>query len=905
MNDAPFVLYSFQNKKYYESVDDYKPDDIYKNTVKSYLIESDWEITEGGFWTLCTPRDYLWIEAGWKIHVSSVPQHAIKTLSVVSKILSNKHAAFKYCSDVRMLKMSLSKSWPRVQVGKFITIYPKSLSSFKEIIEDLYLETDGLSGPYILTDKCYKDSETVFYRYGAHVGRYKATSHGRLVAGYLNNQGEWTDDIRGPAFYLPDGITDPFAGDTKAMIIKNNKTSSRQVTFNDRYRIEGAMKFNANGGVYYGTDMRSGSPVILREIRGMLGYVDEDVTSTPLLLARQKNILSKLAPTGLTPKFVDLFKKWNNWFLVEERLNASTLWNKAMDFYFNEDDAGKSNASLEKIISCAIKIGEGVEKIHSYGIVLRDLTRTNVMFTESNELRFVDFEFAFDISENSGKWLKGWTPGYASREQIDDEMPSFLDDYYAYGALILDMLTFSASGLEFNRDAAFRKLELVISDFQFPCEIIEIVRGLTSENKYERLSISEAIDRLKSLKKPNGTASLFRTLSSLISGNEYGSNMDQVLSRIETGIVSHLKASADYARKDRLWPSSPQQMMTNPVSIQYGAAGTAWFLLNSDGAVDAKVLDWINDRAIGSICPPGLYIGLAGVSAFLLHAGRIEQAEFFLKEAENDRLIREQANLYFGLSGLGLLYLHFWFITHNDKYLECAKKIGIELTRCQEKSDVGCFWRSGADVNIGLGDGQSGVALFFIYLAAATNDSAFTSMAKLALDFDIAQCKTVSGMRFWRLTTNEKVAEPYMPHMRFGSAGIGSVCLRFFCLTGDAYYRDVALECAHTNRIRWSNKIWQEIGNAGFGEFMLDISDLLGDERYRKVAYYHAGAIIPCSIITEHGIAFAGVDHYRLCSDYSHGGAGIGLFINRLLKRRGRMLFLDDILPSRKASLES
>lgn len=76
--------------------------------------------------------------------------------------------SFKYISNLENLLNNLSGKSSIWSSGKFITIYPESLSSFKEIITQLYsLKAFQLKkGITISSDRRYKDSNILFYRYG-------------------------------------------------------------------------------------------------------------------------------------------------------------------------------------------------------------------------------------------------------------------------------------------------------------------------------------------------------------------------------------------------------------------------------------------------------------------------------------------------------------------------------------------------------------------------------------------------------------------------------------------------------------------------------------------------------------------------------------------------------------------
>jgi hypothetical protein len=115
-------------------------------------------------------------------------------------------------------------------------------------------------------------------------------------------------------------------------------------------------------------------------------------------------------------------------------------------------------------------------------------------------------------------------------------------------------------------------------------------------------------------------------------------------------------------------------------------------------------------------------------------------------------------------------------------------------------------------------------------------------------------------------------------------------------MTGDARYKEVALDCAYTVRMRISNKIWQDEGCAGYGEFYLDMAEFLEEPRFRDLAAFQAQSILVHALDRPEGTAFTGIDHYRVCCDYSTGGAGIGVFLDRLAAGKPRLLFLDELV---------
>jgi hypothetical protein len=287
-----------------------------------------------------------------------------------------------------------------------------------------------------------------------------------------------------------------------------------------------------------------------------------------------------------------------------------------------------------------------------------------------------------------------------------------------------------------------------------------------------------------------------------------------------------------------------------------------------------------------------------------LQAGRLDSALEKWDRIARSELTFAFPSLYFGAAGWGLVNLHFWQATKEARYLEAAISAGQRLLDEATESDKGLSWSSAGKVYLGLGDGQSGIALFLTYLGAACNEQRFIHAAAKALEFDIAHAKRVAGRICWQTRADAKLHDPNLPHARFGSSGIGAACIRYFAQTGDNRFKDIALDCAYTVRLRLTNKLWQEAGASGWGEFLLDMEQFLGDGRFGSIAYYQAEGIMPHVLSLEGGNAFAGTDLYRVCSEFGTGSAGIGIFINRLLHKKSRLLMLDDLLPDTRVNTE-
>lgn len=887
--DHPNVAFALMDQEHFESLDKYVPNDGFIGEVRK-LLPAQWRIQPNGFWTYCSPPDARIIEHGWKIHVSATPRHAVETLTLAAEQAFASSTSFKFCSDNRMLQLSFNKNASRAQAGKFIALYPHSQAEFEDLIARLHAVTTHLVGPYVLTDRPYRDSQAVFYRYGEHRGNFKLNRFGQRLPGFHIADGSWYADSREPRFRLPPGVTDPFTAEAPV-----EQPDERGVLLNQRYRVQKALKFNAGGGVYQALDEHTGAKVVIREERGSLGLLRraDAKYGEAYTLHKEARILKRLTPTGCVPEYVDMFQEWRHWFLVQEHVEAQSLWGHAMGYYFAH--AGQTSAeafvALRSIIG---KIAASLEKVHAAGVVLRDLTRTNVLVSDDGEIKFIDFEFSHEL-DDQGPWALGSTPGYAGPQQLSNQTPTVQDDHYAFGVLILDLITFSASGLDLNRQGLMRKLRQNIEDIRLPAVLYDIVAGLTEDDVARRWDLHQvvaALDRVDRLDH----GPMFQEELECADLAPPAEPLIAQLRRLVADIGEHIDASADLSRQDRLWPASANVFATNPVSLRHGAAGPAYFLLHTRGAVEPAVLDWIERQSRLSHCPTGLFSGLGGVATLLLACGRGERAAALMQRAHVEEKVFDGHGLYFGAAGWGLASLHLWLATGDSVHLTRAAQVGDWLLRSAHEDEHGLHWWVDGMIPLGLGEGQSGVAVFLIYLASASGEPRYLRAAERALDFDIAHAIDYAGRLLWQPSVDAKPSAPRSPHTWFGSSGVGAACLRGYVATGEQRFKDIALRCALSASSRFTNKIWQFEGLAGFGEFMLDLHQMLGDDRYRKLAYHQAEGLLPHAIERPRGVAFAGLNHFRISNEYSEGSSGIGLFVDRLLHGKPRLLMLDQLL---------
>src|ERR1700729_1154228 len=153
-----------------------------------------------------------------------------------------------YCATALCLSSSCSI---RGSSGKFLTVYPPTDERFVEIADWLAEALDGIDGPYILSDRRYRDSKAVYYRYGGFVGLPRLRPDGTAMLMMKAPDGALVPDVRQPYWYAPEWAGDPVADDS-------HDGSADDQLLGGRFAVTSALSFSNQGGVYVASDVRTG-----------------------------------------------------------------------------------------------------------------------------------------------------------------------------------------------------------------------------------------------------------------------------------------------------------------------------------------------------------------------------------------------------------------------------------------------------------------------------------------------------------------------------------------------------------------------------------------------------------------------------------------------------------------------
>jgi serine/threonine protein kinase len=703
------------NSDFFETSDRYEAKKEDFLDIAASLVPPSWGIGRVGLWHMFHCSTQTLPPQGWKIHVSIVQNSAQDVLRKIVPILVELNASFKFLLDKTIHENQNSKNASRESAGKFITIYPSDRVHFEQLLETLHEPLAEFNGPYILSDRRYKKSTVLFYRYGAIVPPKRVASDGTERSILTAPDGSEVPDQRVPYFVVPEWEQDPFS--------EEQDEDSGEGLKNGRYQIDRVLGFSAFGGVYLGRDLHLGCEVVIKEARP---YSGSQLTGLDAigLLRKEHQLLSLLDGTGAAPRALDLFQDWEHWFLVQEFIDGESLkihenrYGLALRRRLKRADVEASWHAYRTLYS---KIASLITMIHSKDIVFSDVSHHNIIVTGGgSDARFIDFEAAFRPGIEPPTSI--YTPGFAKAGKAQASRRSRRDDLYGLGAVMLAALMPINNMLRLNPERVDFIVATIVRDLGFPIELATLICRLLDyddETVFSAEAVEQAIDALPEV-PPESTDEIgFTPKCSPVS------------------IYQHIVSSMSVERTDRLFPADPRVFGTNGICIAYGAAGVALSLHGAGARVPDEVLPWIDRHGYDGV-PPGLYSGLSGVAWLFAELGIQNKAAGLADRAFEQLDTCDSCDVFSGRAGIGMALLKLFALTSDPIYLERAARVGDSIVDLLLRDGDGTRWLGRSEQGIGFAHGSAGTSTFLLSLALASGEDRYLSTGREALDAELA-----------------------------------------------------------------------------------------------------------------------------------------------------------------------
>ncbi|SEG54137.1 Protein kinase domain-containing protein [Actinacidiphila yanglinensis] len=916
--------YLAHHPRWFENVTRRQPGSAHLREYRA-AMPGDWRLRRHGYWLIADPPGMPEIGQGWKLHVSATSRTSAETLRRCLPVLREAGVRFKFLMDPAAVNEANGKTYARASSGKFIAVYPEDLPRFHAVAKALTEATDGLDGPYVLSDRRYPGSRVVHYRYGGFTSRFELLPTGLRDLLIEAPDGSLVADERTPYWSAPHWAGDPFAHAVRSPAVPpatstvadpaaDPATEPEQAApagepdpaplLDGRFRADKALLFSNRGGIYRGTDIRTGAEVVLREARPGVEVGPQRIDAVPLL-RHEYNLLTELAGTGFFVRPVAYFTQWEHAFLVEEFVDGDHIGRLSTSqnpLYGLDMTPERLAAYYQRLQGLWLQIADAIAACHERGIVLGDLSATNIMVTEDDRIRIIDLESAFHEGVDRGAGLS--TPGLVTLRARAAGCGDRRTDYYALGGLLLSCVLACQQSDVVDHAIPLRLLAEVAADLALPAELVELITDLYDE---EAALPDPAELRARIAALPFGRA--WRQPPPLArpapSDPERGADLRRRVRDVLDGVADFLVGAADPTREDRLFPADLLVFETNPLSLAYGAYGCLYALHLVRGRVPDELLGWALRRDTGhETLPPGLYYGSAGAAWALSALGHREQAVALLRDAAGHPLLEAEPGVTGGMAGHGMACLRLWRDSGLPEFLDRARAIGARLAETAERDGVHAHWRA-ADgrIPVGYGDGASGVAMFLLALHAATGAPEPLELGRAALEFDLS-CAEYSphGLLCFPASAGKEGPASVLRHYwDEGTAGVLTTLLRYAAVTGDEQLRKQVDRLLPDVRRKYTAFPQLFHGISGIANALLDAYEFLGDPELLGDAERAAEAVLCSAVRRPEGVVFPGEQTLRESADLATGSAGIALFLLRLERtapgaRTNANFLLDDLL---------
>lgn len=811
---------------------------------------------DGGVWAHALPRNWLELpQCGFKIHISSVGLSCEELLAKVLPILVRRETQFKFLVNERCLNIINYYYCPQAAFGKFLTIYPQSEDIFIELIDELYRATKQFSGPAILSDRRYLDSNVVFYRFGTFRGLIRVGELG-LSQQYLQIGEKLVLDPRGPIFKLPEGVNDPFRHES-------GEVNTESQLINGRYSILKLLTSTAKGQVFTCNDLNLQETVVVKQARPHVGAHRENSSDAQKLLANECRILEVLQKLEFVPKLIDRFSVGSYDFLVISFMHGRPIGELASDFRFSFLSPNKlgNGASLNREVGDSLKtlfllIKESVTKlrrIHELDVVVGDIGPQNILISDSNCISFIDFEASSLKCDAPSYWENPVlvTKGFSDNSHEEDP---FVRDRMALANVLLFLILpiqdsrisrkkqdqlvaelLSSFGL--SSQVLFELLELTVRD---PVRAIESLDEYSSKIRIKQIEAKKAEIDLEKLRELT---------------------LQTVVKDLRT-IVNPIKMPLDY-----------RAFLTNPYGISFGIfgmLGAVWRDWNDNDR------ECIRDRYVerllryqGSKLNSSFGVGWAGIASVVATLDLPDVASKILLEKCIDFDEQTASCIWYGRAGLGAAHLYLYELTSIGSHLHYAVQAGESLVSSLESEQK--LVSGDRREYHGLFYGYAGISLFLGRLGEASGEKIFTDWS-CELISKVLKAGRGDYRGRWNRSVEDKIEWPYLD---LGAIGIGYVAASLAEINRDLYISKSALDVAWSLVGQRSIVPGWASGIAGIAEYMSIVGKKYGEPKFCQEAqkmiawlelfseYIDGNLYWPCAYLK------------KCCHDSYSGAAGV------------------------------
>jgi hypothetical protein len=876
------MLYTFANNDYFLPPSTLGASKAIEQLLTE-LLPADWQLVPYNIWLGAAPAQDQTPEQGFKIHLSTTRADMIPLLRAALPLCIARQCAFKVISRYDLATHMASKSVSRGSAGKFVTIYPRTEAEFVQLMAELHQATSDLKGPYILSDRRYRDSKVLHYRYGGFKLIQRLDDKGKPQACIRKPDGELVPDIRTPYYSLPDWVTEPFPD--------LQLTSQDIPVLNQRFQVEQALSFSNSGGVYKALDLQTQQQVVVKEARPFVQFYsrnNQEIFADQVLHC-EYSILERLAGSRFFPQPVAWFTEWEHSYLVETLVSGEPLRTFRARSEMTLVPFAGSVASAERyhghFLWLARECIAAVQAAHRRGVVLADISPNNIMVdVQQQQISFIDFEGAYIFKKQQVQDAAVLTtPGFSDSQSFMKKGACYAADWYALGMVLYSTLLPVQQAFDTAPHLRVCLLNQLISDCGLHPLVGEIITALTRHQPGKALKLLDALSSGTNPALAEEKAQQIRHWPATSTAA-----YPQQLSAVTAGLAELVKQGLPLAQDNHFIPIDYAAYSAHPLALVYGYYGPAVMVQR----LCQQVPDHLQQKLVAESARqpelPGLFQGSAGMALAELELGNIDRALHFADLTLDSSQLYSQVDFAQGMAGIGFMLLAVYQHSQEQRYLQAACALAQRLQdQVEQRSEGLCYPLADGKIRVGFGHGNSGIALFFLHLYQTTAQQTDLEFGEALLAYDLHCGLQPDGNYQWGEFSGSK---QILPYWQSGSSGVGAVVIRYYHATGRAQYLQQAEAIALASYSRYAGLQGSCSGMAGIIEFYTDMFQCTGQHIYQQQALDLAYRVSLFAVPRQIGLIYPGRMMIRLSTDFAFGSAGVALMLHRVLHGGPRLL---------------
>jgi hypothetical protein len=355
---------------------------------------------------------------------------ATEVLEAVAPLLLSRGVLFKApCSLRELSKINSGIYYGYSQVGKFITVYPRTAQEAARLARALHRKTRGIAAPSVPFNLKFSPDSRLYYRYGSFKALELVNPDGSRTLALRAPDGVLVPDVRDSERSKPDWVPDLFPPSRP-----RREPPAPETPLKTTFRAFRALSQRGKGGVYQAIDLGSSPPrlCVLKEGRRD-GETAWDGRDGHWRIEHEGRVLASLRAAGVdVARVYSCFKAEKNFFVAMEFVEGRSLESHL---------AGRARRiEIRRALDLGARLAMLVAQIHEAGWVWRDCKPSNLMVTKGGGLRPLDFEGA--CPADAPDQMPWGTPCYTPPEWCDEPRGGtrLPEDLYALGAIVYQLL---------------------------------------------------------------------------------------------------------------------------------------------------------------------------------------------------------------------------------------------------------------------------------------------------------------------------------------------------------------------------------------------------------------------------------------------------------------------------------